>query len=46
MSHDRTHLLAENTLEVTAINSDSNYERVCVELCRAAVLHCGHISIL
>jgi hypothetical protein len=31
--HDRTHLLAENTLKVMFIDSDSNCESQHVELC-------------
>lgn len=37
--------LAENTLELKIIDSNSNYERACVELYRVAVLHSEHISM-
>ena len=46
MPHDRINRLAENTLELKIIDSNSNYERACLELCKVAVLRSEHICIL
>lgn len=46
MPHDRINRLAENTLQLEIIDSNSNYERACFELYRVAVLYSKHISIL